>query len=233
MKINAWRRRLHLVVAAVSLLTTFSTNAAQTNSTSPVTAWDGLRIQMESACVRGRTSAMAAARGTSQQAIGAACGCLARETAEKMRTSPRINLALREGQRQEIPQIIAELQTEPDGRHLFDRCMDQAEQSHGPARAAAVPGNSTSVGLTGPIRKAFIAQGKAGCLASFGAQVASGRISEQELHGYCDCMAEGVADRVSESHLQEGLAGGGRSPTLDAAGKSMQGVCSQMAITKR
>ena len=147
-----------------------------------------------------------------------------------MRASAKINMAMREGQRAEIPGLIAELQEEPDGRHLFDRCMEQAEKQHGQARAAAVPGNSTSVGLKGPMRQAFIAQGKAGCLASFGPQVATGRITEPELHSYCDCMAEGVANRVSESHLQEGLAGGGRSPTLDAAGKSMQGVCSQLSI---
>jgi len=193
----------------------------------PASAWDGIRMSMRSGCVANRLK-FAAAQPLKAEVMEDACDCLARETTENMRGSPEFRKAMQENDRDAMPGLMQGLQTTKDGKSLFASCTDRAvERQGGLAAATKAPGQvSTVKGLTGPTRVSFISESSSSCATSFANHVKDGKIDSTQLTGFCECMAAGVADKISESDLADGLKSQGRTPAMDEASMQMQRSCS-------
>ena len=157
-----------------------------------------------------------------------ACDCLAAQTVSRMRKSPGFLKALTDGNRDDMPDLMQDLQTEPDGRSLQTVCTEGAIQRAGGTEAASVPPDPSKPlpGLRGAMRDRFIAESSMSCNAAFEDQVKDGKLEAQQLVDYCGCMAEGVAAQITAADLAEGMKNQGRSSAMDAASLKMQRACS-------
>lgn len=190
-------------------------------------AWTGMQQQIETTCVTSR-SATAEGQALGGSAVAGICGCLARESVQRMRSSPQFLQAMREQDSDAMAQITRTLQREPDGTHLLQRCAAQA-----PAPLTVPPpplSDSTVRGLKGAVRSRFLQETTLSCAVSFATQVNQGRLSQSQLDAYCGCMAKGMADKISEADLKEGSQSRGRTPALDGAARQLQQECSQTQV---
>ena len=193
----------------------------------PKSAWDGIRLSIRSGCVANQLK-FASSQPLKPEVMEAACDCLARETTDNMRASPEFRKAMQDNDREAMPGLMQSLQTDSDGKSLFASCTDRSVVKYGGIAAASKGAGpvSTVKGLRGQTRASFISESSSSCATSFASHVKEGKIDSTQLSGFCECMAEGVADRISDSDLADGLKSQGRTPEMDAASMQMQRTCS-------
>ncbi len=189
--------------------------------------WDGIKVSIQRGCVSNQLK-FSSFQSVKQEVMVDACGCLATETTDRMRDSPEFRKAMIDGDRDAMPALMQKLQTEKDGTSLFASCTDRAIAKQGGLAAATKTGDAlpTFKGLKGYKRTSFIEESSKGCTLAFTSHVSEGKIKEEQLNGFCGCMAEGVADRISEADLADGLKSQGRTPAMDGASMEVQRTCS-------
>lgn len=209
------------------LLALITAGAAQAQGKAPASAWNRIETLMQEGCVQQQMQQPGAgsARGS---VVESACSCMARRTVGRLRESPEFKQALREQNKEAFPELLAKLQRDDDGKHVLAACTEEASKDAKPPAAAAAPAAkpSSKHGLKGTERDLFVTESSKTCNLAFREHVQEGRMTSEQLSSFCGCMAGGMADRVSQEEIEQGLKSGGRTAALDAAARDVQRSCS-------
>lgn len=195
----------------------------------PENFWDGFSAKMRKGCVEMQMTS-SANQALKREVVEDACDCMARQVTSRAKGSPEFVTAVSMQDRDAMPRLMAAMTTEPDGRHVLATCTERVMAARGGmAGAVKVDGQaSKEKSLKGRSRSSFVDEATRSCVADPGREHhRTPPIGPPQVTGYCRCVAEGMADQLSEQDLVDAMKSNGKTKTIQGARSRTDQACSK------
>ncbi len=194
----------------------------------PDNFWDGFAAKMRRGCVEMQMTS-SANQALKREVVEDACDCMARQVTSRAKGSPEFVTAVSMQDRDAMPRLMASMTTEPDGRHVLATCTERVMAAQGGLAGAVKADGQASKEkvLKGRSRSSFVDEATRSCVGAPGRERLRTPIAPAQVTGYCRCVAEDMADHLSEQDLVDAMKSNGKTKTIQEARSRMDQACSK------